>query len=49
MHRSKAPPGEDEHNDAQVSQSSDVATSDDVTQSTVVYADLDLVEFQAAR
>jgi len=49
MHRSKAPPGEDEHNDAQVSQSSDAATSDDVTQSTVVYADLDLVEFQAAR
>ena len=48
-HRSKAPPGENDHNHTEVSQSTDVAASDDVTQETVVYADLDVVEFQAAR
>ena len=43
------PPVEDQQNHTQVSHSTDVATGDDVSQSTVVYADLDLVEFQAAR
>jgi len=45
--RPKTPPGDSD--DTKAPQSSDVASSGDVAQSNVLYADLDFAEFQAAR